>query len=549
MQKTMLIILICLFPVLVVAQIDSISNTNSTNAESIIKDSLEFVFNENLTRKLDSLQQNLDLQKQKFLNKYNVEREQYAKKIQTLADSLKILKTHKSTPPVLSSINSPQINTLYENLYFQYLKNLKEGQKKSTSIFNKLGLGGEKLINFQLSEMNNYQRQYFPDARSEEIQRFIIDLCFNKKLYAQAEMELLKYAFLYFGNDNYAITIDKNLKIINKKRYYKNRDAFINKKINSILTNTQLSDRYYNFIDLLNSYPEKEVKAFFHDEAIEYLDRYKENPKSAQVFFWIAEEYLNNQENHKAFITAGKIMTIFPNHNLFPEALFFQANIQETKFKEYKDAIGSYEKFYSKFPSHPKAQLSMYKIPIILDTQLKDYESAVSYYKQFADQYKKSDNAIIALQRTAEIYNKEMKALQSAIDTYLLIEERYPNSEYGKQALFMTGSLYENNKYYKTAVVHYAEVYKKYPKSDESETALKRSAILFLDKLDDQENAIKVLNLIIEYFPNSKSAKQASERLDSLSEKTEPTLEQKESLESKNEESTSDSTDTETTNE
>lgn len=523
MRKTHLFIYLVLLSAYLWGQQD----TTKSGAANV-RDSLEFLYSEKQIRLQDSLQQDFEVKQQKFLNKYNVEREQYANKIKTLADSIEIL---KSQPTKASTVKIPQssiVNTFdkdYEARYFQYLTQLKDIQDKGTSLFSKIGIGGEKLIDFKLLEMSNYIDKYFPHARCAEVQSFIIDLCLSEKMYAAAEMELLKYAHLYINHTDYSIIIDKNMKAFEENRYYKNRLAFVVKKVNSILKNTPLWERYFRFVELLNTYPEETVRGFFLSEGREYLIKFIEIQQSAEVVYWMALDYRQKGESHKAFVTAEKLMNNYPEHSYYALALHLQGQIQEEYFNEYREAVAIYEKFINKFPDHEKTEAVTFKIAQLLDTELKDYEGAVSYYKQFADKYQKSEQAVQALQRAGEIYNKEMKALQSSVETYALIEKRYPNTKAGIQALLTTGALYEDNKYYTTAVVQYAEVYKKYPKTEESLKALEQSALIYLDKLDDQDNAIKALNLIIEYFPDTKNAKSAAERLESITEKEQPPAE------------------------
>lgn len=519
MRRILILISLVFIINLANAQTDSVSSTADAKI-AMLQDSLELVYSENLTRLKDSLKTAFETHLQKDATKYDLERAQLDKKIQMLADSIKILKSKSSSPAKTVLTKGKESFTYdenYEKLYFQYLTNLKDTKEKK-SFF---GLGTEKLTEFKLLEMKRYLAKYFPYANSEKVQEYIVDICSEEKMYAEAEMELLKYAYLYIETDNYGIMVDKFLKKIDDTRYYKNRSAFIIKKVNSILKNTSLPERYFQYIELLNSYPDEKVRSFLQSEARDYLKAYIELPRSAEVIYWCAQEYLKTNEPHKAFITAEKLLNNYPNSPLYADALHFQAKLQEEQFKEHKESIDTYERFITKFPDHSKAQTAMYKIPEIFDTQMKDYESAVSYYKQFADKYQSTDQAVIALQRAAEIYNKEMKALQSSVDTYTLIEQRYPDTPHGIQALLMTGTLYQESKYYKTAVVQYAEVYKKYPRNDASLTALQQSAVLYLEKLNDKASAIKVLNLIIEYFPETKSAKQARERLESLTEEAE----------------------------
>ncbi len=505
---------------LVIFFVNGLAQTNTENRIHTIRDSLEFVYTEQFQRKMDSLKADFELQKQKFLNKYNVERDQYARKIEALADSLKRMELK---PPVVTAQPAKATTIIYDPVveanHFSYLTDLKEREKKSSSFLGKLGFGGGKLIEFQLLEMNAYLQTYFPDAHCEKIQDYIIELSLDNKMYARAEMEFLKYAYLYISTENYTLTIDRYLAEFGKIRYYKDRTPFISNKVNSVLKKTELWERYFAFVELLSSYPEAEVKAFFMSEANQYLTRFADKGESARVIFWMANSYYVNGDPQKALVTNDKLMAIYPKQPVYADALFLKAKIQKDEFKEYENAIASYESYIHKFPDRDKARVCMSTIAKIYDENLKKYEQAISYYRQFADEYPADDEAVTSLNRIAEIYHQELKVVQSAVDIYVLIQDRYPQTDAGRKALLNSGLLYEEKDYYKNALVQYAEVYKNYPKTEESLTALERSVVIYLDKMGDTEKGKELLQMIINDHPDTKSAKAARERLDEILEK------------------------------
>jgi len=491
-------------------------------ANESLKDSLEFVYNETMQQQLDSMKADFELQKQKMENKYNVEREQYSKKIEGLVDSLKNVNSVSQIPSTSTLDLFNDYNKNEEQLLFQYLTSLKNKEKKESSFLKKLSQGSEKIVDFQLNEMNIYLNKYFPEARCEKIQSYIIDLALENKMYSHAEMEFLKYAFLYNESANYALTLEKHLTDISDMKYFQERIPFINKTINTILKQTQLSERYFNYVELLNSYPEEEIKEFFMEEAENYITLFSAEEYCAKIMLAMGEHYQKADDNQKAYITSEKIMKIYPGQPIYSEALYMQGIIQMEEFKEYPSAIATFEAFIEKYPDNRKSQSAMYKIAKTYDENLKEWEKAIGYYKQFAEKYPLSENAIPGITRSAVIYFKELKSLQSAVDTYLSIEEKYPNSSYGKHALYNASLLYEEKKYYKNAVVQFAEVYQGYPDSKEALSSLEKSAVIYLEKLDDTENGKKVLSKIVEQFPESKSAKEAIERLSAIQTEEEP---------------------------
>ncbi len=505
---------------IVLISINCLAQTEEANNLQAIRDSLEFVHTEQFQRKLDSLKADFELQKQKFLNKYNVERDQYARKIEALADSLRRVEqktTAVSSEPV--KLTAGPYDPAVEANHFSYLTDLKDREKKSASLFGKLGFGGGKLIEFQLQEMTTYLQTYFSGAHCEKVQDYIIELSLDNKMYAKAEMEFLKYAHLYNSAENYTLTIDRYLAEFSKVRHYKDRKPFISKKVNSVLKKTELWERYFNFIELLSSYPEAEVKTFFMHESYHYLTRFADRKESGRVIFWMANNYYVNGDPQKALVTTDKLMTLYPKQPVYADGLFLKAKIQQDEFKEYENAIASYESFIHKFPDRDKARVSMHTIAKIYDEDLKKYEQAISYYRQFADKYPADEKAITSLNRVAEIYYKELKVVQSAVDVYVLIQERYPQTVAGRKALLNSGKLYEERDYYKNALVQYAEVFKNYPKTEEGLAAMERSVVIYLDKMGDSQKGKELLQLIITDHADTKSAREAKERLDKILEK------------------------------
>ncbi|MBN2281332.1 MAG: tetratricopeptide repeat protein [Candidatus Marinimicrobia bacterium] len=489
----------------------------AAQTENSGKDSLELIFSEKLQQKLDSLKADFDLQKQKLETKFNAEREQYSKRIQLLADSLNSIPISEPTPQKAPlEQQSQSINKNEETLLFQYLIALKSVETKKTSFLKILASPDENLTVYKLSEMDIYLQKFFPDARCENIQSYIIDLTLENKLYHRAEMELIKYAYLYIDKSNYSLTMEKYLTDFNRIKFFSERMQFINDTVNKILTNTPLIERYFNFISLLNSYPENEIREFFLREAELFLIRFSDDSFNPKILFQLAEYYRIKGEQQKAFLSAEKIMKIYPGATVYSDALYLQGSIEFNEFKEYQEAAETFTDFINAFPDHSKAQTSLFNIAKIYDEHLKEYDKAINQYKTYADKYPLSPEAITGLNRSAEIYYKELKALQSSVDTYLLIEQKYTNSAFGKHALYNAGLLYEEKKYYKNAVVQFSEVYRKYPGSDLALLSLEKSALIYLEKLNDTENGKSVLSKIVEQFPGSKSAKEAIERMSSI---------------------------------
>ncbi len=476
-----------------------------------IKDSLQFNINEKFNQQFDSLVQDFAQKQQKILNKYNIEREQYANKIKTLADSLK---------RVNSSIYSLEpddkdYDKVFESKYFQYVIELKENNKKQ-GFFNILKFGSSNIIEYKIQEMMQYVNYYFPGARCAEVQDLIIQVLLEEKKYSEAEIEFIKFIYFYIDANNYANVVDKYKNQLRKISYYKDRIPFIIKTINIVSKDPDIAIRYYTFIDLLNSYPNENVREKFPEEAKQFLSLYPGFEKTAEIIFSIAEYHRINKSSQKAYIAYGKVQTFFPENILVPQCLFNQAQIEENELKQYKKAIEKYRGFINKYPNDKLVEKAAYRIPEIYSNNLKDWQKAVEAYKNFSVKFKDSDQAIVCLQKAAQVLYKEIKKVEAAVEIFELIDQKYPNTEAARDALYTSGDLYAKQKYYKSAIEQYTKLFTKYMQSEQGRKGMEHTALIYLEKLEDKENALKILNMIIENYPGTQSAKQAEKRLESL---------------------------------
>jgi len=116
-----------------------------------------------------------------------------------------------------------------------------------------------------------------------------------------------------------------------------------------------------------------------------------------------------------------------------------------------------------------------------------------------------------------EIQAGKLKQKEEAVNTYNRIAAEYPGSiDQATEALQRAGKLYEKSKSYEKAIDQYMSVHNNYPQTEGALVNLEKCAKLYEKKLERNDKAREILNIIIMDFPETKSAKKAAKRLKKL---------------------------------
>ena len=102
--------------------------------------------------------------------------------------------------------------------------------------------------------------------------------------------------------------------------------------------------------------------------------------------------------------------------------------------------------------------------------------------------------------------------LEAARNTFTTFVEENPSTAYTDNALFWIGITWELAGNYNKAIVAYSDAYQRFPAEDYAPIAIYQIAECF-NKLGDNRNANLMLQKLVDDYPKSRSAKQASEKL------------------------------------
>jgi TolA-binding protein len=475
-----------------------------------IIDSLQLVFDEKLQELQDSMVNLYNNQLSDTLNKVADEMNQLDATIATLNDSLNIL-VEKSS--LLEGVGAGY-DLIFESKYFNY-DNLQRGEvsKAKSGFFSS---GGEDIAPFQVEELENYLERFFPEARCDSVQDFLTQLYIRQKDWANAELSLFKFIFLYPKSPLYEEVKTVRSQIFKTEKAYKNYTDQIMSIVLTTPAYPREDTRYYKFVDMLKDFPDPDIRSQFVKEARSFLDLYPFSSQSSTVCLWIGDYLSRNQQPQTAFIYYNRLMIFYPSSAEFPWALYYCANIQEQNFNEHQNAIDTYNQFIEKFPADTLCAYAHERIAKIADTDLKNWEQATNEYQLAADlfqQNSKPQNCIAALNRKAEILAKEMNLTQEGANAYLSIVTIYPESVDAPIALMAAGDLFNRYKMYESAITQYLAIYEKYPNADNVLDALEKTADIYYKTLKNKDKTVETLNLIINNYPGTKSSEKAAKLL------------------------------------
>lgn len=94
-------------------------------------------------------------------------------------------------------------------------------------------------------------------------------------------------------------------------------------------------------------------------------------------------------------------------------------------------------------------------------------------------------------------------ALARIIMVTFLIEKRFANTDTAAKALVARGEVYISQKEWGRAVAAWLKIYKDYPSSEGAAEALYKSGQLFVERIKNSEEAIRVFSLVVKDYPKS----------------------------------------------
>ena len=406
-----------------------------------------------------------------------------------------------------------------EDAHYDFLKELHtEESKNSGKILGRLGLSSKGLSEYKRKEYNLYLDSYFPDASSDRVLMFLFELNIQEKEWAKAEMNMLKFVYLFPQSDIYKKVIDRGYTLLQEEKYYSsNRDKLI-KLISEAPKSGTIYKRYHQLLSEVYGLKDKKLTDLFIQESWNFLHLYPNRSQCSAVMMWLAKLEQEASNFHPAVMVYEKLMNLYPASKDYSDALYQVARLQQEEFNEYNEATVSFRKFLKMFPEHKYVEYAQYRIATMADKNFDDWSTAVKEYEVLADNYPNFKHTIASLLRMGEIQESKLKERKEAIQTYQRVFSTYPDStDESIEALHRSADLYIKSKQFEDAVKQHMTVILKYPKTDGSLKSINKCADIYDKKMDNKEKAIEVLNMVITDYPGSRDAKKAQRRIKKLS--------------------------------
>jgi TolA-binding protein len=406
-----------------------------------------------------------------------------------------------------------------EDAHYDFLKELHtEESKNSGKILGRLGLSSKGLSEYKRKEYNLYLDSYFPDASSDRVLMFLFELNIQEKEWAKAEMNMLKFVYLFPQSDIYKKVIDRGYTLLQEEKYYSsNRDKLI-KLISEAPKSGTIYKRYHQLLSEVYGLKDKKLTDLFIQESWNFLHLYPNRSQCSAVMMWLAKLEQEASNFHPAVMVYEKLMNLYPASKDYSDALYQVARLQQEELNEYNEATVSFRKFLKMFPKHKYAAYAQYRIATMADKNFDDWSTAVKEYEVLVDNYPNFKHTIASLLRMGAIQESKLKERKEAIQTYQRVFSTYPDStDESIEALHRSADLYIKSKQFEDAVKQHMTVISKYPKTDGSLKSINKCADIYDKKMDNKEKAIEVLNMVITDYPGSRDAKKAQRRIKKLS--------------------------------
>jgi TolA-binding protein len=406
-----------------------------------------------------------------------------------------------------------------EDAHYEFLKELHtEESKNSGKILGRLGLASKSLSEYKRKEYNLYLDSYFPDASSDRVQMFLFELNIQEEEWAEAEMNMLKFVYLFPQSDIYKKVIDRGYTLLQEEKYYSsNRDKLI-KLISDAPKSGTIYKRYHQLLSEVYELKDKKLTDLFIQESWNFLYLYPNRSQCSAVMMWLAKLEQEESNFHPAVMVYEKLMNLYPASKDYSDALYQVARLQQEEFNEYNEATVSFRKFLKMFPKHKYVAYAQYRIATMADKNFDDWSTAVKEYEVLADNYPNFKHTIASLLRMGAIQESKLKERKEAIQTYQRVFSTYPDStDESIEALHRSANLYVKSKQFEDAVKQHMTVISTYPKTDGSLKSINKCADIYDKKMDNKEKAIEVLNMVITDYSGSRDAKKAQRRIKKLS--------------------------------
>jgi len=271
------------------------------------------------------------------------------------------------------------------------------------------------------------------------------------------------------------------------------------------------SERLFALLSDLSSVDDKDFNPVIAKACSRFLLRFPDNVHNDEVQLILAEH--TGSHYHVGIYQYHRLLAVYPESNLRPDALFAIGEIQRSGLKHYEDAAMSYRQVIEQFPRSDIAKHAYIQLALTQSKHLRLYQEALLTLNTAVEKY--ADDAVgkEALQMLGDIYTKKTKEYSKAVDAYRKLSDIFSGDD-GLQALQdaeRIASKYMHD--YALVIAIDEQLIRDYSESDLAPVKMLNIADVYNNKLKQPSEAIKQYQRVIESYPSSKQAKEASSEI------------------------------------
>lgn len=378
----------------------------------------------------------------------------------------------------------------------------------------------KNLHDMLLTELNHYIYTFPKSKHSADAQYLLGKVYDEKGATPEALASFLKIIYLYpesSHNSEWAELVSKI--VVTEKDYEKQKDEIL-EIVDKKRTKIKIEDRYFDYLTLLKKLDQLGLDDWFLTSCLEFMKFYPADKRNDQVQLWIADIYVQQDNNNEAEVSYQKFCTLYPKSELLPECIFKRGALLYNKFKKNEQAIELLDSVVTEFPENIYAANALFLTARIKEKKLKDYQAAKADYRKLVDNYPTNSNVIDLLFTIAKINKDKLKNYLAAISVFNEIVDRDTTNYKSVEALEEVAIIYKKNliNYSKTA-----ETYKRiadiYLYRDKAVDKLFKAGLICERKLKDNQKAITYYRILLDRYPKHKKAKDAEKRINKIEHK------------------------------
>jgi len=279
----------------------------------------------------------------------------------------------------------------------------------------------------------------------------------------------------------------------------------------------QQSDRLFALLSGLSSIDDKAFNPVIAAACSQFLVRFPDFPQYDVVQNILAAHAGTNY--HVGIYHYHTLLTVYPDSTLRPNALFAIGEIQRTGLKTYEAAVVTYRQVIAQFPRSDVAKHAYIKLALTQSQSLRLYQEAILTLNTAVEKYADDPVGKQALQMLGEIYSKKTKEYAKAVAAYRKISDIF-SGEDGINALqdaekIATSYMHD----YPLVIAIDEQLVRDYADNALAPEKLFNIGDIYNDKLKQKSAAIKTYQRVIEQYPSSQQAKDASAKIRKLEKK------------------------------